>query len=362
MKRLISFLLCTALLLPLLGMPASAIQDEFSQYEPFIANGNEISGGVYGGGEFNIKADIAPFIKDGRTFLPIRFVALAFGMYTTWDNNSKTVTLERGTTTVRLSIGSKVMTINRGRNESLLQMDVAPMLRNGRTVLPVRFVAEAFGLKVEWEKAPTIEYHYDTFYLPGRISITEGLKELNLYLGNTALDLVGGHFLRFCEIDDFRFAYPLLPSVEKSNLAATITFNSVDLPEGNIITLNYKHLYRLNRSITVRYEPVADTIFSDMNLESVIDDIAAQHSASVYHESATICGIPAIAYGLISSTGRRPLAGIAFFHNNMLMRFEVLITVDNVQFGSDKAGIAEAKYTLDELVTTLMMKDAQLVH
>jgi hypothetical protein len=94
--------------------------------------------------------DAAPFTERGRTYVPLRYLALALGVAEKdigWDAKSGTVTLKLGQTTVKLTVGKRTMYVN-GKAE---QMDVAPLVRGGRTYLPARWVAEAFGYEVKWE-------------------------------------------------------------------------------------------------------------------------------------------------------------------------------------------------------------------
>lgn len=101
-------------------------------------------------------ADVAPYIKDGRTFLPVRYVAEALGVSSDnilWDAATKTVTLFKGDRVVKLKIGSKVLYVN----GTAITMDVAPEIKNGRTMLPIRWVGTALGVTVEWdEQARTV--------------------------------------------------------------------------------------------------------------------------------------------------------------------------------------------------------------
>ena len=64
----------------------------------------------------------------------------------TWDAATQTITITKGGTTVVLAIGSTAITTN-GQTS---QMDTAPIIVNGRTYLPARYVAEAFGCSVSW--------------------------------------------------------------------------------------------------------------------------------------------------------------------------------------------------------------------
>jgi hypothetical protein len=93
------------------------------------------------------KMDAAPFIKDGRTLLPIRALIEALGGSIQWNASTKTATVTLGGRTVALTIGSKTALID-GKPVAL---DVAPMIVKGRTFLPLRAVAENLGLDLAWE-------------------------------------------------------------------------------------------------------------------------------------------------------------------------------------------------------------------
>ena len=94
--------------------------------------------------------DIEPQIIGGRTMVPLRAVFEKMGATVEWDDPTQTVTATNGDKTVVCSIGSTAMYIN--GTES--QMDVAPLLleteTQSRTLVPARFVAEAFDGKVLW--------------------------------------------------------------------------------------------------------------------------------------------------------------------------------------------------------------------
>lgn len=104
------------------------------------------------GQEERHEMDAVPFVESGRTFVPVRYLALAMGVAERdilWDGKNRTVTLRLGNTAVRLTVGSRTLYVN-GRSRG---MDVAPVVRNGRTYLPARYVAEAFGYRVDWNES-----------------------------------------------------------------------------------------------------------------------------------------------------------------------------------------------------------------
>ncbi|OAT85833.1 hypothetical protein A6M21_04965 [Desulfotomaculum copahuensis] len=91
--------------------------------------------------------DVAPYTQNGRTFLPVRYVAEAIGVSP--DNilyRAGTITLSRGDTTVRLTIGSNVMEVN-GKPGT---MDVKATTLHGRAMLPASSVCRAFGTVPGW--------------------------------------------------------------------------------------------------------------------------------------------------------------------------------------------------------------------
>ena len=95
--------------------------------------------------------DVAPMIQDGRTMMPARFVADVLGVGVNYDNQTKTATFKYDEATVTLTLGQKTMIVN-GQTVAL---QTAPMLVDGRILLPLRDIQEAFkglGLKatIDW--------------------------------------------------------------------------------------------------------------------------------------------------------------------------------------------------------------------
>lgn len=99
-----------------------------------------------------IEMDVSPYIKNDRTYVPVRYLAYSLGVPeegVTWEQETKRVGITKNETDITLTIGSTVMLVN----QVPVQMDVAPELTNGRTMLPARWVAEALGAEVDWDEA-----------------------------------------------------------------------------------------------------------------------------------------------------------------------------------------------------------------
>ncbi len=88
--------------------------------------------------------DAAPMVQNDRTYVPFRALAEAFGAEVAYDEATQAVTAELNGVTVVMTIGSATYTVN-GEEKT---MDVAPFINGSRTMVPVRFAAEAFGIKV----------------------------------------------------------------------------------------------------------------------------------------------------------------------------------------------------------------------
>ncbi|MED4351124.1 copper amine oxidase N-terminal domain-containing protein [Schinkia azotoformans] len=107
---------------------------------------------TYKVGEVEKTMDVAPFVEAGRTFMPVRYVAEAIGISKEnilWDQATQTATFIKAGNVAQLKVGSKTLTVN-GAN---ISMDTAAKVKDGRTVIPVRFVAQALGASVNYDEA-----------------------------------------------------------------------------------------------------------------------------------------------------------------------------------------------------------------
>ena len=95
------------------------------------------------GVQSKIKMDIAPYIKEGRTMLPVRYVAEALGFDVDWNESTRTVILKEGSTRVEIPVDTNKIIVN----GTVYTSDVKPEIKNNRTMLPIANIARALGLK-----------------------------------------------------------------------------------------------------------------------------------------------------------------------------------------------------------------------
>ena len=109
--------------------------------------GAEAEIGVYLDGA-ELDFDVKPQVIDGRTMLPVRAVFEKIGAAVEWDENTKSATCIKDGVTVKMTVGSPEIHIN----DKIIQMDISPIVSDGRTLAPVRYAAEAFGSEVQWSE------------------------------------------------------------------------------------------------------------------------------------------------------------------------------------------------------------------
>lgn len=96
----------------------------------------------------------APFVEDGRTLVPIRALSETLGAKVQWDGANKCAQISKGRDTISITADDTTAYIN-GKSA---QLDVPARIINGRTMVPLRFAAETFGLTVNWdENTRTVE-------------------------------------------------------------------------------------------------------------------------------------------------------------------------------------------------------------
>jgi len=131
MKRYILGLL---LVMILIGVPIQGAEDQIR----VTMNG------------ISLMFDSEPFIHEERTMIPVRTVAEVLGADEIfWDEEQQRVIIVYEGVSYRLDIGSKTFLMGGIPRE----MDVAPLIADDRTMLPLRYMAEAFGFDVAWDEA-----------------------------------------------------------------------------------------------------------------------------------------------------------------------------------------------------------------
>ncbi len=94
-----------------------------------------------------LQFDVDPVIENGRTLVPLRAIFEALGATVDWDDSTRTVTASKGSTKIVLTIGSNQATVN----GKVYTLEVPARIINNRTLVPLRFIGEAFEEQVDWD-------------------------------------------------------------------------------------------------------------------------------------------------------------------------------------------------------------------
>lgn len=95
--------------------------------------------------------DAAPELSGGRTFVPLRAVMEAMNAQVDYDGDTGTVAITRGDVGLSMVLGQNTVSVTEDGQSRTVEMDVTPYVKDGRTYVPVRFVAEAWGCGVGWD-------------------------------------------------------------------------------------------------------------------------------------------------------------------------------------------------------------------
>ena len=96
-----------------------------------------------------LSFDAAPYIENGRVLVPLRGVLEALDYSVYWQAHTHSVLAMKENIRINLPIDSKTVQVN----QESVQIDVPATLKNNRTYVPLRFLAEYSGAEVQWDKA-----------------------------------------------------------------------------------------------------------------------------------------------------------------------------------------------------------------
>lgn len=96
--------------------------------------------------------EVVPFVTEGRTLVPLRFISEAFGAEVNWNADKKEVAIKLNNTSIKLSAGALTYKIN-GKERTL---DVAADIISDRVFVPLRAIAEALNKFVNYDKSGLI--------------------------------------------------------------------------------------------------------------------------------------------------------------------------------------------------------------
>lgn len=205
LKRYHILSLLTMVFLLLLSCTVSAWADDTIK---IIVNGNEVN------------ADVAPYLKNDRTMVPIRFITEPLGAVLNWQPGENgaggKASLSLDGKTVELTIGSKEGLVN----GEVVTMDTAAEIVQGRTFVPLRFAGENLGATVNWNgaaKEVTVTYQKPA---DSNQAVASNKKIMGFYYDYYSLDDITNDAADFSDVIHFGYLLKADGTVrEKDNFA-----------------------------------------------------------------------------------------------------------------------------------------------
>jgi len=120
--------------------------------------------------------NVSSQVINGRIMVPYRAVAERLGARVGWNAAERSVTVTDGDTNLKLTVG-QANVVSNGRNISL---DVAPVLLDGRILVPLRFLGAGLGWRVSWEGTTRTARLNSIPDLTVRVAVPDGVPALSI--------------------------------------------------------------------------------------------------------------------------------------------------------------------------------------
>ena len=145
-------------------------------------------------GEAVVFPDAQPFVdENNRTLIPVRFVAETMGADVNWNQQEQTAVIEQNGITIMVPVGSDTISVTQDGSTNTIKMDTAAIVREERTYVPIRFVAEALGAWVGYSDLFTTVQIYRDVLAPEDITRLHNYYDMTRaeYIASTGGDSYG---------------------------------------------------------------------------------------------------------------------------------------------------------------------------
>lgn len=95
-----------------------------------------------------INFDVAPYIQNERTMVPLRGIAYLLKATTHWNGETQTVVIEKDGMEIQLPIGKPYAIVN----GNTVPIEAPAEIKENRTMVPLRFLAETLSIEIKWDE------------------------------------------------------------------------------------------------------------------------------------------------------------------------------------------------------------------
>lgn len=198
-----------------------------------------------------VSTDQPPVIKNFRTFVPVRVIAENLGAKVSYLSNERAVSIEKGDMHIYIPIGKKDVWISTAELAGPVPLDAPAFIKNNRTMLPLRAIAEMFDMDVEWDDDGRV------------VNITSPDHYLKSYVNDeNAVEEVLSRLRKKGTLDDSYYATDRRPELANFNgqeIPGFLVTVRKDNPVDKNLTDHVHHFF-INKTGTMilEYDPVTD--------------------------------------------------------------------------------------------------------
>ncbi|MGE5702004.1 MAG: family 10 glycosylhydrolase, partial [Clostridia bacterium] len=97
-----------------------------------------------------VNSDVSPYIipKVNVTMVPLRVISEGLGAEVSWSQSTQTAMIQQASTHISMGVGKRTALVN----DASITLDASVQNKQGRVMVPIRFVAENLGLQVNWDQ------------------------------------------------------------------------------------------------------------------------------------------------------------------------------------------------------------------
>lgn len=99
-----------------------------------------------------VVSDVNPYIENGRTLVPLRFVSDSLGYNVKWNGKNRTVTVSLDDTRIVYTINSTAVRVTTAGQTNTIHSDVPARIKDNRTFVPIRILSELSANPISWDK------------------------------------------------------------------------------------------------------------------------------------------------------------------------------------------------------------------
>lgn len=224
-KTLVALLLAAVMLFSFASVSMAATNDDPGYIRTYLEDDE-------------IPFDVHPFLTGGTVYAGFRGIFEALGYTVKYDSKTRIVTGQSPSTSIVINLLTNEMTINGGKFTKQPPEPPKPILIRGRTLVPIRFIAEASGLNVEWIPSSRI---VKLTYMKPAASDLDAILSLLVRNKKAAVEgKLDDLLATFDAKSPLRSDYSGLTAIAFPGSESTFENIAIDSWQGNKATISYK--------------------------------------------------------------------------------------------------------------------------